>query len=158
MTGTDNARPQRVLAPYDWASLLRLIRDEFAFMEGRIDPPSSMHRLTEDDIARQAVEGEVWVIGAPPRACVFLTRKGDALYLGKLAVAAAHRGMGLARALVDVAAERARAMGLPALELQVRVELAENQAAFAALGFAETGRTAHPGHDRPTSITMRKLL
>ncbi|TIN50217.1 MAG: GNAT family N-acetyltransferase, partial [Mesorhizobium sp.] len=26
------------------------------------------------------------------------------------------------------------------------------------LGFRETGRTAHAGYDRPTSITMRKVL
>jgi len=38
-----------------------------------------------------------------------------ALYLGKLAVAESHRGQGLARQLVDLAASRARALGLPAL-------------------------------------------
>ena len=27
-----------------------------------------------------------------------------------------------------------------------------------ALGFVETGRTAHQGYDRPTSVTMRKRL
>ena len=30
--------------------------------------------------------------------------------------------------------------------------------AFHALGFVETGRTAHPGFDHPTSVTMRKRL
>ncbi|TIN07524.1 MAG: GNAT family N-acetyltransferase, partial [Mesorhizobium sp.] len=30
--------------------------------------------------------------------------------------------------------------------------------AFARLGFHETARTAHSGYDRPTSITMRKVL
>jgi hypothetical protein len=44
------------------------------------------------------------------------------------------------------------------LELQTRVELEENHAAFRAMGFAEAGRTAHPGYDRPTSITFRKDL
>jgi hypothetical protein len=38
------------------------------------------------------------------------------------------------------------------------VELVENHAAFQALGFAETGRTAHSGFDRPTSITYRKSV
>lgn len=149
--------PHRCHPPCDPA-LLALIRAAFAGMEGRIDPPSSMHRLTMAKIDRQAQEGEVWAIGTPPVACLFLTAKGDALYLGKLAVDAGHRGRGLARALVALAETRARARGLAALELQVRVELVENHRTFAALGFAETGRTAHPGHARPTSITMRKAL
>lgn len=148
--------PFRALPPYDWASILRLIQTEFAAMEGRIDPPSSMHALTPDAIARHAETGEVWVIGTPAIACVFLTPQADALYVGKLAVAAEHRGQGNARALLDQAAKRARALHLPALTLQTRVELVENHAAFAALGFVETGRSAHPGFDRPTTVNFRK--
>lgn len=148
--------PHRATAPYDWGALLALIRAEFSYMEGRIDPPSSMLRLTEAAIAEQAAVAEVWAIGHPPFACVFLRPRQDAFYLGKLAVAVSHRGQGLARQLVEVAALRARAQGLTALELEVRVELVENQRAFAAMGFAETGRTTHPGYDRPTSITMRR--
>jgi ribosomal protein S18 acetylase RimI-like enzyme len=148
--------PHRAVDPYDWPALLRLIQTEFAFMDGRIDPPSSMHNLSADAIAAQARSGEVWVIGPPPTACVFLTLKPNALYIGKLTVAAAHRGLGLGRTLIDHAETRARALHLPALELQTRVELTENHATFQALGFHEVARTAHPGHDRPTSITFRR--
>lgn len=152
--------PVRASGDYDWGSVLRLIRENFAFMDGRIDPPSSMHHLTEADIAEQADEGEVWVIeqAATPVACLFLTVKPGRLYLGKLAVTAAWRGHGLARRLIGVAEERARSMGLPALELQTRVELTENHATFRALGFTQTGATAHAGYDRPTSLTFRKPL
>ncbi|MGV8952408.1 MAG: GNAT family N-acetyltransferase [Cypionkella sp.] len=146
--------PHRALPPYDWAALLALITAEFAYMECRIDPPSSLHRLTVADIADKAVAGEVWVLGAPPVACMFLTRQTDTLYLGKLAVRGDRRGRGLARKLVDHAAVRARDLGYAALELQTRVELLENQTAFRAMGFVETGRTAHVGFDRPT--TFRK--
>ncbi|AWD22397.1 GNAT family N-acetyltransferase [Fuscovulum blasticum] len=150
--------PYQCLAPFDWSALLTLIQTEFAFMEGRIDPPSSMHRLTAAAIAEQAAQAEVWAIGTPPIACVFLTAKPGALYIGKLAVAAPHRGQGLARHLIDLAERRARALGLPALELQTRVELVENQATFRALGFVETGRTAHTGYAQPTSVTFRRPL
>lgn len=148
--------PYRVIAPYDWSGLLALIRAEFAYMDGVIDPPSSMHRLTEADLARQAEVGEVWAVGNPPVACMVLTVAGDWLYLGKLAVAGAARGTGLARALVDCALVRAGAMGLQGVELQTRVELTGNQATFRALGFDEVGRTAHAGYDRPTSVTFRR--
>lgn len=148
--------PYRVTAPFDRASLLALIRAAFAYMDGVIDPPSSMHRLTEDDIAGQAETGEVWAMGSPAVACMFLTIKGDWLYLGKLAVAADQRGKGLARSLVEQAMIRAAALGLQGVELQTRVELTANHATFAALGFREVGRTAHPGFDRPTSVTFRR--
>lgn len=150
--------PHRALPPYDWAALLSLIRAEFAYMDGQIDPPSSMHRLTEADIAAKATSGEVWVIGTPPRACVFLTPQADSLYIGKLAVAANHRGQGLARSLIAQAEARARALGLPALTLETRVELVQNHAAFRAMGFSEVARSCHPGYDRPTSITFRKRI
>lgn len=142
--------------PFDWAALRQLLVAEFAYMEGRIDPPSSLHDLTAAGIAAQAQEGEVWVIGPPPDliACMFLTPKPGALYLGKLAVRGDQRGRGHARAMVGCAAERARALGLARVELQTRVELVENHATFAALGFHEVARTAHPGFDRPTSITF----
>lgn len=149
-------KPHRCRAPYDWQALLDLIRTAFAGMEGRIDPPSSMHRLTPDGIARQAEAGEVWAIGTPPVACIFLTPKPQALHLGKLAVAADQRGKGHARALIDLAETRARALGLPVVELETRVELSENHATFRALGFTEIGRSAHSGFDRPTSITFRR--
>jgi hypothetical protein len=42
--------------------------------------------------------------------------------------------------------------------LQTRVELVENHAAFSRMGFAKTGESAHPGYDRPTSITMRRAV
>ena len=54
--------------------------------------------------------------------------------------------------------QEARVLGLPALELQSRVELGENRAAFAALGFFQVGLTSHPGFDRPTSSTFRRAV
>lgn len=136
------------------ADVHKLVQKEFAYMEHRIDPPSSVLRLSLEDIAEQADLGEIWVTGIPPVACAFLTRQDDALYLGKVAVEASARGRGLARCLVDVGLSRARAMGLKRLRLQSRVELTEVHQAFTAMGFVKTGDTSHPGYDRPTSITM----
>lgn len=138
--------------------VLELIRRSFAAMEGRIDPPSSMHSLTLAALQDQCRKGEIWVAGTPPAACVFLTPRPDCLYLGKLAVDKTQRGSGLARALVELAATRARALDLPVLRLQTRVELTENHAAFARMGFCKTRETAHSGFDRSTSVTMEKPL
>lgn len=148
----------RAQSPFDWAAVLSLIRAEFAYMDGVIDPPSSMHRLIATDLARLAIEGEVWVVGSPPVACAIFTVKEDALYIGKLAVAAGHRGRGHARALMNAAQARATAQGLRWLELQTRVELTANHATFRQLGFAEVARSAHPGFDRPTTLTFRRAV
>ena len=153
--------PHRLTPDYpQWDAVLRLVLDAFTFMDGRIEPPSSAHRLTTADMAAQAGTGAVWAIeeAGCPVACLSAKLKGDALYLGKLAVAASHRGQGLARSLIAVAADEARARGLVCLELEARIELTENHAAFARMGFTKTGETAHPGYDRPTSITMRRPL
>jgi predicted N-acetyltransferase YhbS len=141
-------------------AVLNLLRAAFAYMEGRIDPPSSLLALTEEAIVAQAEEGELWTIedNGHVVACVFFRLRPEALYLGKLAVAPTHRGRGLARRLVALAEERARALGRNAVELQSRVELTENHSAFTAMGFALVAETAHPGYDRPTSLTFMKVL
>jgi GNAT superfamily N-acetyltransferase len=146
--------PTPVLAhdPFDWAATLALIQRAFAGMEGRIDPPSSLRDLTADGLC---ASGAVWVIGAPPVACMILAPHTDALYLGKLAVDPAHQGHGLGRAMVAHAIGQARALGLPAVELQTRVELVENHAFFTRVGFVKLAETAHPGYLRPTSFTYR---
>lgn len=138
--------------------VLTLIQTTFADMEGRIAPPSSMHWLTLESVTKQAETGEVWGIGDPVQACVFLTPRPYSLYLGKLAVARDAQRQGLARRLIALARSRAEDLGLPNVELQTRIELVENHATFEALGFREIARTAHPGYDRPTSITYRLSL
>ena len=90
--------------------------------------------------------------------CVFLAERADHFYLGKLAVDPALQGRGIGRLLMQEAEAIAVAAGKPAIELQTRIELTGNQAAFARMGFVETGRTAHAGFNRPTSITLRKAL
>lgn len=150
--------PSLATDPALWPAILALLHDAFAYMDGRIDPPSSLHALTPQSLTDQTTQGEIWTLGQPPIACVFLTPKPQALYIGKLAVAASHRRQGLARQLIDLAETRARALHLPALELQTRIELTENHATFRALGFTQVARSAHPGYARPTSLTFRRAL
>lgn len=137
--------------PADGLAILALMQTAFAGMEGRIDPPSSLHDLSVQSMFKA---GEVWAMGAPPVACMILSPRSKALYLGKLAVAPDHQARGLARTMVEAAKARAQVLGLPKLELQTRVELEENHAIFRALGFVETGRTAHAGYVRATSVTF----
>ena len=89
------------LAPHDSAlpQVLTLIQSEFAYMDGLIDPPSSIHSTTLADLQNPGVE--VWAMGHPPEACVILTPKPPALYIGKLAVATHVRRHRLATILIN---------------------------------------------------------
>ncbi len=144
----------------NWADVHQLLRKAFAFMEERIDPPSSLNRLTATDLAEKA-KIETCLLAHDDndlRGCVFCKPDGDDLYIGKLAVDPAYHGKGIGRVLIEEAAAEARAFGQTALLLQTRVELSENHEAFARLGFEKIAETAHPGYERPTSITMRRAL
>lgn len=148
----------------DWPALLALLQRAFASMDGRIDPPSSLTRMDAAALQAKARDEHLVVAhhasldGTQLVGCVFATVRPDCVYLGKLAVDDAWRGHGIARRLIDAVAQFAQAHARSTLELQTRVELVENHRAFAALGFVKVAETAHPGYDRPTSVTMRKRL
>lgn len=149
--------PNRLGASHaDLGSALTLMRACFAFMEGRIDPPGSLNDLTLQGLSNRASSEEVWALGQPLVACMILTPTPDRLYLGKLAVHSDSRGRGLGRKLVQFAETRCVHYGVSILELETRVELTENHATFAALGFRRVAKNSHPGYDHPTSITFRK--
>jgi ribosomal protein S18 acetylase RimI-like enzyme len=141
----------------DWEPVRALILDAFGYMESRINPPSSALRLTAASMKADADKGALLLAERAGEivGCVFAQVKGDALYIGKLAVRPGLQGAGIGRKLVDAAREEARQRDLPMLELQTRVELVENHATFARMGFVKTGESAHQGFDRATSITMR---
>lgn len=150
-------------APADfaaWGAVRELILAAFAYMDGRIDPPSSALRLTPESMAADAAKGALLLAEQDGAlvGCVFCRAQDDALYVGKLAVRPGLQGGGIGRALMAAAEAEARTRGLPFMELQTRIELIENHATFAKLGFVKTGEDAHAGYDRPTSITMRKRL
>jgi GNAT superfamily N-acetyltransferase len=141
----------------DWEPVRALIVEAFSSMHGRIDPPSSASRLTAVSMAEDAAKGALLLakLGGTVVGCVFVRPQNGALYHDKFAVRADKHGQGIGRALIAAARTEARTLGLASLELQTRIELLENHAAFARMGFVRTGETAHPGYDRPTSVTMR---
>lgn len=142
----------------DWGPLLALLQDSFAYMDGRIDPPSSLRGMTSQDLQAKARREQLIVAHAQGQlvGCVYADVRRHCVYVGKLAVAEPARGLGLARQLLAVAESIARAAGRPVLELQTRVELVENHQAFAAMGFTKVAESAHAGYARPTSITLQR--
>ena len=143
-----------------WDEVLVLIMRAFASMDGVIDPPSSAHLLNVENLKQKAGQETVFlalkdggIVG-----CVFVLERTEDFYVGKLAVEPGFQGQGIGKQLMQAVEALARSRSKAAIELQTRIELTANHAAFARLGFRETERTAHEGYDRPTSITMRKVL
>lgn len=144
----------------DWPQLVGLIRDSFAYMHSRIDPPSSLQKMGIEEFKAKAIT-ETLIVAEEDRSiigCAFAAIRDDCVYVGKVAVVQAARGKGVARAMFLAAEALAREYGRGFLELQTRVELVENHATFAALGFVKVAESAHPGYNRPTSITMRRRV
>lgn len=144
----------------DWEGLLTLLRESFAYMEGRIDPPSSLQSFDAAQLAAKAAQEQLVLatMNGEPVGCLFAAVKGDVLYLGKIAVKPDLRGQGIARRMFDLAESYARGCGLKAMELQARIELTENHRTFMALGFVKTGEGRHPGYGRATDVNFRKRL
>ncbi|MEP6566453.1 MAG: GNAT family N-acetyltransferase [Mesorhizobium sp.] len=143
-----------------WDDVLALIMRAFAAMDGVIDPPSSAHLLSVDSLKAKAGEETAFLALKDGRivGCVFVQERPDDFYVGKLAVEPGFQGQGIGKQLMQAVEALARSRDKAAIELQTRIELTANHAAFARLGFRETEQTAHKGYDRPTSITMCKVL
>ena len=151
------------MAPQDfaaWEALADLVREAFEYMNGRIDPPSSLGAMVVADFIKKA-QNETLIVAQVDNqliGCAFAAIRDDSVYLSKVAVLLAYRRQGVTRSLFEAADELARQMGKKFLELQSRIELTENHQAFGALGFIKVAETAHPGYNRTTSITMRRRV
>ena len=148
----------RPLRPTDAAAAAALIRAGFTGQV--VDPPPSAARETADSIGTALAAGGGFGVEADGalQGVVLWQEAEGGLYLGRLAVAEAARGRGLARSLIAAVEALARQRGLPFLHLKVRLPLLGNRALFRACGFVETTLHAHPGHAEPTFCAMQKRL
>jgi predicted N-acetyltransferase YhbS len=150
----------RPLLASDAAAAAELIRTAFADQGAITDPPSSALRETAAIVADKLAKGGG--VGAEREGAligvVLWTPEDDALYLGRLAVAPAWRGRGLAGQLIDAVEAEALRRGLGWLRVQARLELPRNRLLFARHGYVEVGVRAHPGYSEPTIAVMEKAL
>jgi predicted N-acetyltransferase YhbS len=148
----------RPLIPSDAEAAAALIRLAFVAQDAVTDPPSSALKETPDIVLTKLASGGGLAAsdGGDLVGLVLFQRDGDALYLGRLAVAAAWRGQGLAQQLLALAEEEARRLGFAGTRLRVRLDLDGNLRLFTRCGYVETGRLSHPGYDKPTFAVMEK--
>lgn len=144
----------------DSSELHSLLLSTYAYMDKRIDPPSSLYRMTIDDLINKMEQETLIAVsdGGALVGCLFCRPMTPWLYVGKMAVAESAQGRGVGRSMIELARTLARDLGLDGLELETRIELTENHATFAAFGFVKVADQSHDGYDRVTSIRMRALL
>jgi ribosomal protein S18 acetylase RimI-like enzyme len=125
-----------------------------------IDPPSGVLKETEADFAARLRDETCFIIEADGKliAGIFCAVDGDALYIGRLAVAPAFRRRGIANALMEAAKAEARRRSARRMTLGARISLPGNVALFRRHGFAIVRETCHPGFTVPTSYDMELAL
>ncbi len=152
----------RNMRPADARQVAALIRAAFTAQPMVLDPPPSALRVATDDIAahlgRSGCGGAVIARDGELIGCILWEQEADGLQLSRLAVTPAWRRKGAGRALLDAAEAAARAAGLAWVRLGTRLGLTGNQRLFAASGFVEVARHAHPGFPAPTWVEMTKRL
>ncbi len=148
--------PQNV----DWHALRAFVLNAFAYMDARIDPPSSIHRMDAKAFQQKALDETLVVANFEGKmiGCMFCRNESDWLYVGKVAVEDTMRGKGVARMLIDHAFQMARKNSQLGLELETRIELTENHRTFERLGFVKEAEYCHNGFKNPTTILMRAAL
>ncbi len=144
----------------DAAAVAALVRTAFASQSVVTDPLPSALRVTEGEVLEmlRGGGGAVAEVAGGLAGSALWEEQDGGLYLGRLAVASAFRGQGIARALVVAAEAAAKAMGMPRVHLSTRLVLLDNRRLFASCGFVETRRGAHPGYAEPTFVKMEKRL
>jgi GNAT superfamily N-acetyltransferase len=145
----------------DAAAVAALVRSAFAAQPVPTDPPASALRLSADDVrAHIGAGGGGAVVADADRlvGSVLWSEQDGGLYVARVGVDVAWRRRGVAKQLLGAAEAAARELGLPRLHLGTRLVLEDNRALFAACGFVELSRHAHPGYAAPTWVAMEKRL
>ena len=125
-----------------------------------IDPPSSVLKESEADFATRLADDICFIVEADKKliASIFCALDGDALYIGRLAVAPEWRRRGIANALIGAVKAEARRCGMSRITLGARIALPGNVALFRRHGFVIVRETCHEGFTSPTSYDMELAL
>jgi GNAT superfamily N-acetyltransferase len=141
--------------PSDHAAIGAIVEAAYSPYVERIGkPPGPML----DDYAALIEAGVVSLLedaDGTTAAIIVLIPKTDHLLLDNIAVWPDRQGRGCGRTLAAFAESEARRLGYRELRLYTHQLMTENQALYARLGFAETGRGRQDGYER---VFMRKWL
>ena len=101
----------------------------------------------DTDYGAAIVAGETWVVecGSEGVGFLLLVPEDGCMLLEGVAVLPSHQGLGLGRALLELAETRARSAGRARIRLYTHESMVENQRLYERLGYVETHRGGEPG-------------
>ncbi len=147
------------LATRDDAALVhRIMIAAFEEYRGVLEPPSSTHTETVEDVRRAFDSGGAVLArldGEAVGSARFHSRP-DYLYGGRVSVLPARRGRGVGSALMGVLLDHARALGLPEVRVEVRLSLPSNVALYRRLGFRTISEQPHPRGPQFRTVILGK--
>jgi len=144
----------------DAPTIVAVLQAAFEEYRGRLDPPSGAHGETVEkvrDVMRTACS-VLALDGDQVVGCVFYTPEDEHIDLFRLAVLPAHRRRGVGRTLVEYVESRALALGIPRVQLGVRVALPRNRAYYERMGYRFLEARTHEGYVEPTYMILVKTL
>jgi ribosomal protein S18 acetylase RimI-like enzyme len=144
----------------DLPATLGVLQAAFEEYRAWLDPPSGVHRETVASLRQELARGrltlallEQTIVG-----CVFSRVEEEHMYFGRLAVLPAFRNRGIARDLIAEVEAHARELGLPRVQLSVRVAQRHNRAYYECMGYRFVEARSHTGYAEPTFVVMEKVL
>jgi ribosomal protein S18 acetylase RimI-like enzyme len=144
----------------DAPTIVAVLQAAFEEYRGRLDPPSGAHRETVEkvrDVMRTA-RAVLALDGDQVAGCVFYASEDEHIDLFRLAVLPTHRRRGVGCALVEYVESRALALGIPRVQLGVRVALPRNRAYYERMGYRFLEARTHEGYAKPTYAILVKTL
>ena len=144
----------------DIPALVAVLMAAFEEYRGVLDPPSGAHDETEERLRVTLREAHAVLAraGGELVGCVFYAPMSNYVDLFRLAVLPAYRRRGIARALVAEVEARALALGIPRMQLGVRVALPANRAYYERMGYRFLEARTHTGYAEPTYVILEKIL
>jgi ribosomal protein S18 acetylase RimI-like enzyme len=133
-------------SPAQIALVHRIMLEAFAEYAEVLQPPSSSHLESIDDVTRAVAEGGAiiaWEDEVPAASARYRRRTGY-LYVERVAVLPAYRRRGIATALMRFLERLARQLGYDSLQVGVRMSLSGNVALYEALGYRVLRLGPHP--------------
>src|SRR3954454_13684027 len=132
-------------APSDAPLVHRLMQEAFEEYRGVLEPPSSTHEETVEDVRRALMTGGA-VLAWEGEEAVGSARfqpRPDYLYVGRVSVLPVWRGRGIAVAIIGFIEGRARTLGQPETRVEVRLSLPSNVALYRRLGYRTISEQPH---------------
>jgi ribosomal protein S18 acetylase RimI-like enzyme len=140
--------------------LLSILHAAFEEYRGWLDPPSGVHAETIESIQAKlkTATAVIAYVGDEAAGCVFYEQENEHIYLGRLSVLPQFRKSGIGRELIDYVEAQAVNLGVPRVQLGVRIALPRLKAYYEKLGYRIISYETHPGYTQPTYVTMEKNL